>query len=155
MQKVKSPKLKKKIIKGVQNNKILTKDTEENLLINISDNQNFTITLGNILQNPQFIIFEGYENFNPEDKSTLDASRISADNDVLVILRYFDYIIVGKFKLGYITPMILEGEKTGDIDLQSIVQAIEHRLQIELQLNVPSFEELNILDIHYLHKIKY
>lgn len=131
------------------------KDTEKNPLLHIEQSPVFAIEVGNFLEDSGILIYPDYESFNPQDKTTLDATRLDMNSDLMVILRYFEYVIVAKFKVSFIMPLWKEGMRTGDMDLFDIIQSIEHRLQMELQLRTPSFDDINLLDVHYLYKVRY
>lgn len=138
------------------NSKILTeKDTEKNPLLHIEHTSQFSIEVGNFLEDCNILIYPDYEKFEPSDKSTLDAERLDTQSDLMIILRYFEYVIIAKFKVNFIMPLWIEGQRTGDMDLYDIIESIKHRLEIELQLRTPSFDNINISDIHYLYKVRY
>lgn len=141
-------------IKG--NSKIASeKDTENNPLLRIDPASEFIIEVGNFLEDPYILINPGYESFNPQDNSSLDGDRLDEASEMMVILRYFEYVIIARFPVRFILPLWMDGNKTGDMSLADIIQSIEHRLQMELQLRTPSFDQINTLDIHYLYKIMY
>jgi hypothetical protein len=131
------------------------KDTENNPLLKIESNSIFRIEVGNMFEDQWILINPEYENFDPGDKSTLDASRLDQSSEFLVILRYYEYVITAKFTLSYIFPLWSNGEKTGDMTFKDIFDAIDHRLLMELQLRTPSFDTINVLEISHLYKIRY
>lgn len=138
------------------NSKIASeKDTEKNPLLHIEQTPLFAIEVGNFLEDSNILIHPDFESFNPQDKSSLDSDRLDYNSDMMVILRYFEYVILAQFKVSFIMPLWSEGARTGDMDLFDIIQSIEHRLQMELQLRTPTFDEINLLDIHYLYKVRY
>lgn len=130
------------------------KDTENNPLLKI-ENDEFVIEVGNIIENPWILINEGYDNFDPKDKGTLDGDRLSMDSEFLVILRSFEYVISAKFKVSYIWPLWSHGEKTGDLTFDDLFQSISHRLRNELFMRSPNFDEIDLMSIQYLYKVKY
>ena len=139
-----------------RNSKILTdKDTEKNPLLHIEQSNQFCIEVGNFLEDCNILIYPDYESFDPQDKNTLDADRLDTNSDLLVILRYFEYVILAKFKVNFILPLWKEGQRTGDMDLPDIIDSIKHRLMMELQMKTPTFDNINTLDIHYLYKVRY
>lgn len=138
------------------NSKILSdKDTEKNPLLHIEQTNQFCIEVGNFLEDCNILIYPGYESFDPQDKNTLDADRLDTNSDLLVILRYFEYVILAKFKVNFILPLWKEGQRTGDMDLPDIIDSIKHRLMMELQMKTPTFDNINTLDVHYLYKVRY
>lgn len=130
------------------------KDTENNPLLKIENDQ-FIIEVGNLIENPWIIINEGYENFDPKDKGTLDADRLDMLSEFLVILRSFEYVITARFKVTYIWPLWSHGERTGDLSFEDIMMSIQHRLKNELFMRSPNFDEIDLMSIQYLYKIKY
>lgn len=130
------------------------KDTENNPLLKIENNQ-FVMEVGNLIENPWIIINEGYENFDPKDKGSLDASRLDMLSEFLVILRSFEYVITARFKVTYIWPLWSHGEKTGDLSFEDLFSAIGHRLRMELFMRSPNFDEIDLMGIQYIYKIKY
>lgn len=130
-------------------------DSGDNPLIKINDRDDFSIELGNFLDNPMSLINSEFEPFDPNDTSSLDQSRIKPESKMLIILRYYEYIIQARFNVSFILPVWSEGTKTGDISFLEIIQSIEHHLQMKLQMKVPTFDEINFFDIKYLYKIKY
>ena len=154
----KTPEKKNKVLKTYRpiNGETHTNDTDDNPLLTIRDNPNFTIELGNFLDNPCVMIKEGYESFDPSlPNQIIEDERFTWDAEVMVMLRYFEYIIQARFPMTYIKDMWLEGERTKDITFAEIIQGIEHRLTVELQLKVPTFDTINTIDIRYYYKIKY
>lgn len=146
---------KPKIKKG--NSKIQSeKDTEENPLLKIEQTRSeFIIESGNYLNDPYLIIYKDFENFDPMADPPLDADRTDECSDVKVILIYYEYVIVASFKIRHILPVWIEGNRTSDMSFLDIIKAIEHRLTMELQMRVPSFDDINTLDIKFLYKIRY
>ena len=140
----------KKGVSKIQNEK----DTENNPLLKIENDQ-FVIEVGNIIENPWILINDGYENFNPEDKGTLDADRLDMNSEFLVILRSFEYVISARFNVSYIWPLWSHGEKTGDLSFNDLFQSISHRLRNELFMRSPNFDEIDLMSIQYLYKVKY
>lgn len=130
------------------------KDTENNPLLKIENDQ-FLIEVGNLIENPWIIINEGYENFDPKDKGTLDGDRLDMLSEFLVILRSFEYVITARFKVSFIWPLWSHGEKTGDLTFEDIMMSIQHRLKNELFMRSPNFDEIDLMSIQYLYKIKY
>jgi len=130
------------------------KDTENNPLLKIENDQ-FVMEVGNLIENPWVIINEGYENFDPRDKGTLDSERLDMLSEFLVILRSFEYVITARFKVTYIWPLWSHGEKTGDLSFEDIFNAIQHRLRMELFMRSPNFDEIDLMNIQYIYKIKY
>lgn len=138
------------------NSKIVSeKDTEKNPLLHIEQTPLFAIEVGNFLEDANILIHPEFESFDPSDKTTLDSERLDYNSDMMVILRYFEYVILAKFKVSFIMPLWAEGARTGDMDLFDIILSIQHRLQMELQLRTPTFDDINLLDVHYLYKVRY
>lgn len=138
------------------NGEVCANDTHDNPLLTIRDNPNFMIELGNFLDNPCVMIKEGYESFEPAfPEAILNHPEFNWGAEIMIILRYFEYVIQARFPLTYIKDLWLEGTRTGDITFAEIIQGMEHRLTVELQLKVPSFDTINTIDIRYYYKIKY
>lgn len=156
-----SQKPKDRIIKSFKpaaNGLVSQKDTDENPLLKVDLNQDFHLEIGNLLNDPNFFISENYVSFNKDDIASLkdeNGNPVKPDDDMMIILRYFEYVIKAKFKVSYILPLLLEGQKTHDIEFSEIIEAIEHRLQLELQLKCPTFETINLIYAKYLYKIRY
>lgn len=131
------------------------KDTDKNPLLHIASGADFSIEVGNFLEDSGILIYPDYENFTPSDPGSLDSDRLDTRSDLLIILRYFEYVILAKFKVSFILPLLKEGMRTGDMSLFDIMQSIEHRLQMELQLRTPTFDTINVLDIRTLYKVRY
>lgn len=138
------------------NSKIVTdKDTEKNPLLRIEQKDEFCIEVGNFLEDSSILIHPDYEKFDPSGQAAFDPDRLLPSSDLMVILRYFEYVIAAKFKVSFIMPLWKEGMRTGDMGFSDIIDSIKHRLEMELQMKTPSFDSINILDIHYLYKVKY
>lgn len=146
------PKIKdvsKKAKKGVK--KISSeKDTKENPLLQIEDSVLFAIESGNILNDPTIYTFPQYETIDPKDPTTLDLSRLDENSAIKVILIYYEYMITASFSFSYIRPLLAAG-----MSFEKVIKAINHRLLTELQLNVPSFDEILSLQVEYECRIKY
>ena len=138
------------------NSKIVSeKDTEKNPLLKIDKSSFFKISAGNMFDDENIMINPGYENFTPDDKTSIDNDRFSQKSVFLVILRYFEYVITAQFPVSYILPLWKNGESTGDLSFQDIFDAVHHRLLMELQMRVPSFDEINMLEVKIIYKINY
>lgn len=131
------------------------KDTENNPLLKIDSSSFFKISTGNMFDDENLMINPDFENFLPDDKKSIDDGRFSKDSVFLVLLRYYEYVITAEFPVSFIFPLWKNGEKTGDLSFQDIFSAVQHRLLMELQMRVPSFDEINTLEIRYLYKIRY
>lgn len=142
--------------------KILTeKDTTDNPLLKIEDSNEFVIITGNFLNDPYILIHRDYENFDPSlDPQSdlpiaLNLEKTDEASDMLVVIRYYDYVVLAKFKVRHILPVWMEGMKTGDMTLNDIMLSIRHRLIMELQIHVPSFDSINEMDVHTNYKVRY
>lgn len=137
------------------------KDTSENPLLKIEDGNEFVIITGNFLNDPYILIYRDYENFDPMIDPQmgvpggLDLEKTDEASDMLVIIRYYDYVVVAKFKVRHILPVWMEGMRTGDMSINDIMLSIRHRLIMELQLHVPSFDSINEMDVHTNYKVRY
>jgi hypothetical protein len=131
------------------------KDTENNPLLKIEENSFFKIEAGNLFEDQWIIINPDYENFDPTNPSTLDIERLNDDSEFLIILRYYEYVVCARFPLRYIKSLWMYGTKTGDLNFEDIFHSIDHRLQMELMLRTPSFDDITILEIQHLYKIRY
>lgn len=133
------------------NKKIIDeKDTANNPLLKIEDSVLFSIESGNFLNDPTIYTFPGYENIDPSNPSTLDVSKLDNNSEFVCILLYFEYLITAKFKFSYIRPLLSAG-----MEFPKIIEAINHRLLTELQLNVPSFDTIISIQIENQCRVKY
>ena len=85
-----------------------------------------------------------------KDQDHFDLDRLNLDSEIIVILRYFEYLCIAKFTFEYVKPMLQSG-----LIMKDIFQMMKHCLKNRLLLNVPSFETVFEPDIQYLGKIKY
>lgn len=126
------------------------KDTANNPLLKIDDSVLFSIESGNFLNDPTIYTFPGFEMFDPQKPETLDLTRLDNNSEFVCILLYFEYLITARFKFSYIRPLLSAG-----MELPKIIEAINHRLLTELQLNVPSFDVIITLQVENQCRVKY
>ena len=126
------------------------KDTKDNPLLKIEDNVLFSIESGNFLNDPTIYTFPGFEAIDPQKPESIDLTRLDNNSEFVVILLYYEYLITAKFKFSYIRPLLSAG-----MELSKIIDAINHRLLTELQLNVPSFDTIITLQVETECRIKY
>lgn len=126
------------------------KDTKDNPLLKIDDTVLFSIESGNFLNDPTIYTFPGFETIDPKNPETLDLTRLDNNSEFVCILLYFEYLITAKFKFSYIRPLL-----AADMEFPKIIEAINHRLLTELQLNVPSFDTIITLQVENQCRVKY
>ena len=126
-------------------------EAEKNPLLKIDDNEEFSIESSNLLQKPGKIIFSGYETFDlSKEKNHFDMSRLNENSVIIIVLRYYEYICIAKFKFSFIIPIL-----QSDINPRETFDLIKHALRNRLLLNAPSFDTIFEPDFHYIGKIKY
>lgn len=140
-------KAKTKKFKG---SKKFDKDSEDNPLLKVDNNSEFTMEFANVLNDPYSIIFSDYENFDIQS-GNIDANRLNKDSHIVAIMRYYEYVCIGKFKYNYIVPLLSEGDLNGP----EVFQMIQHALRTRLLMNIPTFETILEIEFKFKTKIKY
>lgn len=126
-------------------------DLELNPLLKIENKHDFSIETDNLLEHPDAILYESYLTFDVNiDKKHFDESLLSLDSEIIIILRYFEYLCTAKFKFSYIYPMLVSG-----LIAKDVFDLIKHALKNRIQINVPSFDKIFEPEIIYIGKIKY
>ena len=148
---------KKNSSKGVAKTRPDNDNPELNPLLHVENKHGFSMDTDNLLESPDALIYNGYENFeittdlNTHQKTvTLDSGRLQDDTEIVVILRYYEYLCTAKMRFWYIMPMLQSGMLARDV-----FAMVEHSLKNKLLINVPSFETVFEPDIKYLYKVKY
>lgn len=129
--------------------KQIANDSLDSPFLYVAENSGLDIQKSNLLNDPGYLIMDGYENFDI-DKITLDSSKITENSNIIVILRYYEYLCTAKFNINYIVPMLQSGLKWNNI-----FDMVKHHLKMTLMLNVPSVDTIYELDMMYTGKIKY
>lgn len=136
--------------KGGDKKKINKDDLENNPLLRIDDNIQFSIEFANILNDPYSAVFINYDKFNYENPS-LDASKLDLNSEMIVTARYYEYLAIARFKCNYIIPLITNDALT----LKDIFQMIMHALRVRLLMNIPSIDVILEIEFKYNTYIKY
>lgn len=141
---------RKKPVKGQVKSKV-SDDPEKNPLIRVENKDDFKIWTDNILDNPSAMIFKGYENVDiSADGNIFDTDRVDITSELIVTLRYYEYLCVAKCNFRYLIPIMDSG-----MDLKDIFDMLKHSLKTRLLMNVPSFETVIEIEIKYSGKVKY
>jgi len=128
-----------------------TQNPDENPLLHIENKPGFEIYTGNLLEDPTMMIFPGYTRFDmKKEKDHFDASQLSEQSQIIIVLRYFEYICVAKFNFFYIIPLL-----ESDLKATDVFDIVKHCLRNKLLLNAPSFDNIYELEIQYTGFIKY
>lgn len=143
---------KTKKLKGLNKD---VNDTDENPLLKTNENTEFVVTTMNILNDVTCLLYNDYDIFEIETsdkpiKKPIDIDKISDNSNVIVFLRYFEYLVKAEFKFTYITPLVIAG-----VPLNEIFEMIKHHLRMRLLMMVPSFDNVFELNFIYEYKIKY
>lgn len=123
-----------------------------NPLLHVEDKDGFCITTSNLLMYPDALIYEGYENFNVKDENDIkfDYSRFDENTEIIIVLRYYEYICTAEMRVDYIMPLLNSG-----LNIKQIFAMVCHCLKNKLLCNVPSFDTVFEPDIIYIGKIRY
>ena len=137
--------------KGQKKEKIDLNDPDKNALLKIENKANFEISTGNLLQNPSLLIYPNFEKIDiTKEKDHFNTSKLKQSSQIIVVLRYFEYLCTAKFSFSYIIP-ILES----NLSIKDVFEMIKHCLRNKLLLNAPSFDNIYDIDIAYDAYIKY
>lgn len=126
------------------------KDSTDNPLLKVDNDSAFSIEFANVLNDPYSIIFKDYENFDIQT-GNIDTERLNKDSQIIAIMRYYEYVCIGRFKYDYIFPLLSEGELNGP----EVFQMIQHALRTRLLMNIPSFDIILEIEFKFKTKIKY
>lgn len=88
--------------------KKLENDSLDSPFLYVAANAGFNIQKSNLLNDPGFLIMPGYENFDL-DKAQFDNSKIQETTNIIVVLRYYEYLCTASFDISYIIPMMQSG----------------------------------------------
>lgn len=142
---------KSKPTKGQSKLKPDNDNPEKNPLLHVENKHDFQIETGNLLENPDGLIWDKFENFDlSKDKDHFDTNIINLDTEIVIILRYYEYICTAKFKFCYILPLLKSG-----LIAKDVFEMIKHSLKTKLLVNVPSFDTVFEPEIQYIGKVKY
>ena len=104
-----------------------------------------------ILQDPGILLYDGFQPFDlSKDAGHFDVDQLNEDSEIVIILKYFEYICTADFRFCYIKPILLSG-----FNMKDVFDMIKHSLKNKLQLNVPSFDTIFEPEIQYFGKVKY
>jgi hypothetical protein len=125
-----------------------------NPLLHVENKDGFSITTSNLLMYPDALIYDGYENFNVKVKEDndirFDYTRFDENTEIIIVLRYYEYICTAEMRVDYIMPLLNSG-----LNIKQIFAMVCHCLKNKLLCNVPSFDTVFEPDIIYIGKIKY
>lgn len=145
---------KKSKPKGVKGRLVAKSDNEkgeENPLLHIENKKGFSIETSNLLDSPSSLIFNDYEDFDlKKDKEHFDMSRLNMETQIIIVLRYYEYLCTAKFTFEYILPIMESG-----LIAKDVFDMIKHSLKNKLLINVPTFDTIFEPDIQYIGKVKY
>lgn len=146
-----SKQTKAKTPKGQSKLKPDNDNPEKNPLLHIENKHDFQIETGNLLEDPSGLIWKDYEGFDlSKDKDHFDISVLNRDSNIVIILRYYEYICTAKFKFDYILPLLESG-----LNAKDVFEMVKHSLKTRLLVNVPSFDTVFEPEIQYIGKVKY
>ena len=139
----------KKQHKGL--NKQENGNIQENPLLYVEDKVNFKITTGNLLQDPGMLIFKGYDVFDiKKDRDHFDFNKLDPNSQIIITLRYYEYVCIARFEFSYIIPILESG-----LDARETFDIVKHALRNKLFLNAPTFDTIFDIDIVYSGYVKY
>ena len=142
---------KQKPLKGQAKSNPDVDNPEKNPLLHIENKHNFSIETNNLLEDPLGMTFNEYDNFDiNKDTDHFEVDKLNLDSEILVILRYYEYLCIAKFSFNYVIPILESG-----LIMKDVFIMMKHCLKNRLLMNVPSFENVFEPDIKYYGKIKY
>jgi hypothetical protein len=148
-QKTKKPKELK--LKGQVKGRPDNDNPEQNPLLHIENKHDFSIETANLLEDPDSLIYKGFDSFDlTKDKDHFDVEQLNNDSEIVVILKYFEYLCIAKFRFSYIKPILVSG-----FAMKDVFDMTKHSLKNRLLMNVPSFDTVFEPEIQYIGKIKY
>lgn len=121
-----------------------------NPLLHVEDKDGFSISTSNLLMYPDALIYNGYEVINVKDEIKFDMDRFDERAEIIIILRYYEYICTAVMNVDYILPLLNSG-----MSIKQVFDMVCHCLKNKLLCNVPSFDTVFEPDIQYIGKIKY
>ena len=128
------------------------KENLDNPLLNISNKQGFEIICGNLLENNKMLIFENYKKIDiKKENSHFEIDKINKNTtNIIVCIRYFEYVALAKFDIDYIIP-ILESE----LNMKESFDMVKHSLKNKLMMLAPNWENIFEPEISYNAYVKY
>lgn len=132
----------------------------EKSMLEVEYNPQFTVVCKNALDDPKSMQFPGWEPFpiekltngeQKDDSFILNTERVRINKtEIMVILRYFEYLCIAKMDLSYLTEIC-----KGDSKLVDVIDMIKHHLRNKLIREVDKTEQVIDMYIKYVGKIKY
>ena len=124
---------------------------EENPLLKIDNRADFKIESSNLLQDPDKLLFYGYENFDlKKEKDHFDLGKLNDESSIVIVLRYYEYICTASFKFRFMIPMLQSG-----LTAKDIFDLMKHALRNKLLMNAPTFDTIFEPDFFYYGKVRY
>lgn len=124
---------------------------ETNPLLHIEDKKGFRMECGNLLMDNDMLIFNGYESFDiKKDKEHFDMSKLNRDSNIIIALRYYEYVCKVYFDFEYIIPIMESG-----LIAKDVFEMMKHCLKNKMMLLAPSWETVFEPDFCYNGYIKY
>jgi hypothetical protein len=143
--------IKPKPQKGQAKEKSDKDNIEKNPFLHIENKHDFQIETNNLLEDPTALVYKGYEDFDlTKDADHFKTELLNYDSEIIIIMRYYEYLCSAKFKFCYVLPTLESG-----LIMKDVFNMVKHCLKNRLLLNVPSFETVFEPDIQYIGKIKY
>ena len=125
---------------------------EMNPLLHIENKHDFSIETANLLEDPTSLLYPDYEAFDLKKESDhFDMERLNLDTEIIIILRYYEYLCTAKFKFCYVKPLL----QPGIIAAKDIFDMVKHCLKNKLLINVPTFDTIFEPDMQYIGKVRY
>ena len=147
----KTKKSKEVKLKGQQKGRADNDNPEKNPLLHIENKHDFSIETDNLLEDPEALIYHDFISFDlNKDKDHFDIDQLNNDSEIVVILRYFEYLCTAKFRFSYVKPILVSG-----FVMKDVFEMIKHSLKNRLLMNIPSFDTVFEPEIQYIGKIKY
>lgn len=142
---------KQKPQKGQAKEKQDKDSIEKNPFLYIENKHDFQIETDNLLEDPTALVYKDYHNFDlNKETDHFDTELLNYESEIIIIIRYYEYLCSAKFKFRYVVPTLESG-----LIMKDVFTMIKHCLKNRLLLNVPSFETVFEPDIQYIGKIKY
>lgn len=126
------------------------RDSMDSPFLCINDSAGFKMQKSNLLNDPTALIMNEYVNFDLEDLNSIDKDKMNESSNITIVLRYYEYLVIGSFDVSYILPMISSG-----LSMKDIFELIKHHLKMIMVLNIPTVDTIYDLNMIYTAKIKY
>ena len=102
--------------KGQAKHKADNDNPEKNPLLHVENKHGFSIETDNLLESSDALIYNDYLNFDLlKDSDHFDLDQLNLDSQIIVILRYFEYLCVAKFTFEYVKPILQSGLNMKDV----------------------------------------